>query len=241
MDYHYILYNKRDNAGYVELNRPEKLNAINAQMRKELIEVFSIMESDPEIKVGVISGVGEQAFSVGADIKEFNTPAMEENWEGWEKVGTLSKPVIAAIHGYCLGGALQMVLRCDLRIASGDAELGLPEVKMGVMVHDGGTQRLSRLVGLTKALEIILTGERISGQDAYNSGLVNKVVPREELIPAVEKMAKSLTQKDPDLLRLCKEAVYKGYNLPIETALKMEKEIAEIANAKNNPNKSNSS
>ena len=125
-----------------------------------------------------------------------------------------------------------MVLKCDLRIASEDTELGLPEVKLGVMVYGGGTQRLTRLVGLGKALQIVLTGERISAQEAYDFGLVNQLVPRGGLMDSAEKMAKSLSEKAPDLLRLCKEAIYRGYDLPIEAALKMEKEIAAIANSK---------
>ena len=230
MNYQAINYEKKDFIGHVVLNRPQVLNAINAQMRKELVEVFSVMEGDPEVRAVIMSGAGERAFSGGADIKEFGTRPVEETRTGWDKVGNLfGKPVIAAVHGFCVGGALQMVLKCDIIIASEDAQFGLPEIDLGIMVSDGGTQRLVRLIGPNKTLEMVLTGGRITAQEAYNFGLINKVVPREELMPLAQKMAKSIANKDSRLVQYYKEAVYRGRDLPLEAGLELERDLAKMA------------
>ena len=232
MTYEAILLEKSANIGYVTLNRPQVLNAINFQMRQELAEAFAQLEIDPEVRVVVLSGAGKRAFSVGADIKEFDRPQAELGWEKWSSIGISDKPIIAAIQGYCLGAGFQMVLRCDLRIATQNAQFGLPEITLGIMTSDGGSQRLPRLVGITKALEMTLTGEMITAQEAYDFKLVNKVVPNEELLPVTKKLAEVIASKDPDLVKIYKKAIYRGSDLPLNSALELEQHLAQIANKK---------
>ncbi len=213
----------------VVLNRPHRMNTITIEMIAELSKVFEKIEEDKEIRCVILTGAGDRAFSAGADVTAFTgiTPAtaVDASLRGHEltsKMERLSKPIIAAINGYAFGGGLELALACDFRIASESAEMGQTEVKLGLIPGWGGTQRLGRVVGFSKAKELILTGERIKADEALRIGLVNKVVPRESLETEASAMAKSLAEGPPVALKMAKYLLNFGTEAPLDTALKME-------------------
>ncbi len=220
MAYQTLLHEKRDGVGYVTVNRPEKLNALNDQVMKELGSCFREIREDGETRAVVLSGAGGKAFVAGADVKELagNAPLQgkETSLRGqriFDAIENLGKPVIAAVNGYALGGGCELALACTLRIASESARFGLPEVKLGIIPGYGGTQRLARLVGKGRALELILTGEPVNAREAYRIGLVNQVVPAEELVAAAEALARRILAHAPLALRLAMEAVNHGLEM----------------------------
>ena len=239
MPYRTISYQKSGGVGIITLNRPEANNAINIELATALADICSKINQDQEIRVVTITGAGE-TFSVGADWG--NSPATPgkncETPPPWEKeaelwsvataVSRLDCPVIAAINGDALGQGLELALACDLRIAAETARLGLPDIASGLIPGDGGTQRLPRLVGRAKALEMILLGELISAREAYRIGLVSMVVQSKELLPVVNDMAQRMASSAPLALRYVKEAVYKGLDLTLEQGLHLETDLYTI-------------
>ena len=228
-----ILYEKRCDVAYVTLNRPQALNVYNIQMRDDLYQVLGAIRDDSDIRVAILKGAGEKAFCAGADLSEFlSAPspiiARQARWERdvWGLFLSIPQPVIAALHGYVLGSGIEMALCCDMRIASDDSRFGLPEVGLGIIPAAGGTQTLPRVVGRGKALEMLLTDPWISGEDAYRVGLVDRVVPREELIKAAEALAKKIASHDPNAVRSAKQAVLRGLDLTLEQGLDLEKKLA---------------
>ncbi len=228
-----VVFEKRDNVAYVTLNRPQVLNVYNIQMRDELYQVFSAIKDDPEVMVAVCKGAGERAFCAGADLSEFLTApsptvAREVRWERdiWALFLSLAQPVIVALHGYVLGSGIEMALCCDIRIASEDTQFGLPEVGLGIIPAAGATQTLPRTIGRAKALEMILTGRRIGAQEALDIGLVNRVVPRDKLLPTVESMARQIALLAPAAVRNAKQAVVRGLDLPLPEGLALEERLA---------------
>jgi len=221
MAFENLLYEKRNGIGYVTVNRPQKLNALNRKTMEEVEECFQEIESDDEVRAVILTGAGEKAFVGGADINEL---AVQTPVEGKEMslrgqkildlIEHLGKPVIAAINGYALGGGCELALACTLRIASENARLGQPEVKLGIIPGYAGTQRLPRLVGKGRALEVILSGEQISAAEAYRMGLVNQVVPAPDLIPAAEKLAQKIIANAPLAVKFALEAVNHGLEMP---------------------------
>ena len=194
-----IIYEKNNGIGLVTLNRPKALNVYNLKMRDELYQVLSAMKADPDVMVVIFKGAGEKAFCAGADLTEFLTApspviARRVRWERdvWGLFLSLPQPVIAALHGYVLGSGIEMALCCDLRIASEDVKFGVPETKLGIIPAAGGTQTLPRIVGRAKALEALMTGEMIEAGEACKVGLVNKVVPRDELFASTEDLARKI-------------------------------------------------
>lgn len=220
MPYETLLYEKRNGVGYVTVNRPAKLNALNHQVMEELLDCFQALAKDDEVRVAVVTGAGEKAFIAGADINEL---AVQSPIEGKETslrgqkvldfIENLGKPVIAAINGYALGGGCELAMACTLRVASENARLGQPEIKLGLIPGHAGTQRLPRLVGKGRALEIILTGEPITAQEAYRIGLVNQVVPQPELMAAAEKLAQKIAALAPLAIKFALEAVNHGLEM----------------------------
>ena len=220
MSYETLLYEKRNGIGYVTVNRPAKLNALNRQVMEELLDCFQAVAKDDEVRVAVVTGAGEKAFIAGADINEL---AVQTPVEGKETslrgqkvldfIENLGKPVIAAINGFALGGGCELAMACTLRMASENARLGQPEVKLGIIPGYAGTQRLPRLVGKGRALEIILTGEPITAQEAYRIGLVNQVVPQAELMTAAEKLAQKIAALAPLAIKFALEAVNHGLEM----------------------------
>ena len=223
-----ILYRKADGVAYISLNRPWVLNAYNVDMRDELYQVLTAVREDPEVGVAVVGGEGP-AFCAGADLTEFGTApsvtvARAVRWERdvWGTFLSIPKPLIASIHGFCLGSGVEMALLCDIRVASPDAVFGMPEVTLGMIPAAGGTQTLPRTLGIPGALELLLTGKRIGAAEALDLGLVGRVVDRERLESEVEAMARRLLSLDQAAVRAVKRAVRRGAELPLERALELE-------------------
>ncbi len=232
MDFKYLLYEKKGSLAVVTVNRPEKLNAINRETFYELRSAFQAVESDEEVRVAILTGAGEKAFAAGADIEELArlspTEARDLSRLGqsvMEGIARLQKPVIAAVNGYALGGGLELALCCDFRIASENAKLGLPEVSLGLIPGYAGTQRLPRLVGKGRALEMIMTGDHIPAEEAARTGLVNRVVPLAELMPTCEKIASRIASRGPVAVRFAKEAVNRGLDGTLEEGSWLEQAL----------------
>lgn len=229
-----LLYEKRDGIAYVTLNRPQVLNAYNLQMRDDLYQVLSAIKDDSEVRVAIFKGAGEKAFCAGADLGEFLTApsppviARQVRFERdvWGLFLSIPQPLIAALHGYVIGSGIEMALCCDIRIASTDARFGLPEVSLGIIPAAGGTQTLPRTVGRAKGLELLLTSRWIGAEEAYNSQLVNQVVPREKLAQAAEKMAKKIASYNLMTVQYAKRAVVRGSDLALSEGLALERRLA---------------
>jgi len=226
-----ILYHKEGGLAWIALNRPQVLNAINLQMRDELWQALLAALDDPEVEVVLFRGEGERAFSAGADISEFGTaPSYVEARRArlqrdlWGLLETFPKPTIACLHGWCLGAGLELPLYCDLRLASEDARLGLPEVNLGYIPSAGGTQTLPRTVPRGVALHMILTGDPIDAHQALRLGLVHRVVPRPRLLDEAAALARSLLGRGEGI-RLIKRALRRGLDLPLEQALALEERL----------------
>ena len=227
MCYEVIVYQKRGLVGNITLNRPETKNAINARLAQELVDVCAEVSQDEDIRVVTITGAGD-AFCVGTDRALPSEALPSELPSVAAPVAKLDCPVIAAINGDALGQGLELALACDFRIAAETARLGLPQIASGLIPWDGGTQRLPRLVGRAKALEIILLGEPISAKEAYRVGLVNKVVKLVELPLAVANVAREMASGAPVAVKYAKEAVDKGLELTLEQGLRLEADLYSL-------------
>lgn len=230
--YRTIKFKKKQHIAWIILSRPDKLNAINAVMLQELSEALDIIEKDTNVRCVIITGEGEKAFSAGADIKELqkltHKTAAELSRKGqqvFSQVETLSKPVVAAINGYALGGGLALALACDFRLASIDAELGSPEIKLGIIPAWGGTQRLAKIVGVAEAKRLIMLGDRVKAEETLKMGLVNKVVPPNKLEAEAEALAQILCEYPPAALKSAKYAIDSGTQASFEYGLKKETEF----------------
>lgn len=225
-----ILYEKEDSIGYVTLNRPEALNSYSVQMRDDLYEILYAIKNDREVKVAIFKGAGEKAFCAGADLSEFLTappPAIARqirfDRDVWGLFSKIPQPLIAALHGYVLGSGIEMALFCDIRIASEDAQFGLPEVDLGIIPAAGGTQTLPRTVGRSKAMELLLADDWISADEAWRINLVNRVVPRDKLFNTAEKMARKIASYEPMAVLYAKQAVVRGLDMSLAEGLQLEK------------------
>ena len=235
MAYEVIRYELADGIATITLNRPAVHNAMNERMREELTACFGELVRSEDARVVVVTGTGERAFSAGADIREFVAPQVPVKFrDGRRRVDFRAamdrcpQPIIAAIRGFALGGGLELALACDIRIAGEDSQLGLTEVNLAIIPGGGGTQRLPRLVGRGKALEMILTGARIDAREALRIGLVERVVPATEVLSSAQALARALAEKAPVALRYAKEAVVKGLGLPLEDGLRLENDLATL-------------
>lgn len=220
---------KKTKIAYVTIDRPKVLNALNMATMQELHEVFSALKDDKEIRVVILTGSGEKAFVAGADINELakNDPVEAKAYTHrgqavLDVIENLGKPVIACINGFALGGGCEIAMACTMRLASENAKLGQPEVKLGLIPGYGGTQRLPRLVGTGLAMQMLLTGEMISAQDAYRIGLVNEIVPADRLIPRAEEIAAKIIANAPLAIQYCMEAVNRGMNMTLDEGLFLE-------------------
>jgi enoyl-CoA hydratase len=240
MSYQAIRYEAADGVAIVTLNRPDVHNAMNETMRRELTQCFSDMAEEDGVRVVVVTGAGERAFSAGADIREFVEPAAPTRFREQRKrvdfrqaMDGCWQPILAAIRGYAFGGGLELALACDIRIASEDAQLGLTEINLAIIPGGGGTQRLPRVVGRGKALEMILTGVRLSAAEAFRIGLVERVVPAERLQAEARELARTLADKAPVALRYAKESVVKGLELPLADGLRLEADLSTLLRTTN--------
>jgi enoyl-CoA hydratase len=221
MAYENVKADTRDGILFLTLDRPKVLNALNAATVEEIYQVFSAARDDQAVKAVIVTGAGEKAFVAGADIGELATKSPITGKETSERgqfifsfIERFPKPVIAAINGFALGGGCELALACHIRIASEKAQIGLPEVTLGIIPGYGGTQRMARLLGKAKALELICTGDRVSAAEAERIGLVNKVVPAEQLMAAAEEMARKIMSRGPLAIRAAIEAVMSGSEMP---------------------------
>ena len=212
--YNTLTFEKKEAIGILTINRPDKLNAISNELTSELQQLFDQIEDDKELRVLVITGAGEKAFVAGADIGELvdrdaqiGRKVSRLRQEIFSRIENFLFPAIAAVNGYALGGGLELALACSIRICSDKALFGAPEVKLGIIPGDGGTQRLPRLVGLGRAMEMILTGDFIDAQEAFRIGLANKVVPHDELMEKTMELAKKIASRPPLAVSYAKEAV----------------------------------
>jgi len=226
--YETLLIERRERVAIITINRPEKRNALNIQTRAEGAAALEELRDDESIRVVIFTGAGDKAFIAGADIAEFagrTAVTQRDVMTGrslFTAIDTFPKPVIAMVNGYCLGGGCELALACDLRVASERASFGQPEINLGIIPGGGGTQRLTHLVGEGKAMELILTGEIINAQTAYSYGLVNLVVPAEELEAKTLEIANRIAEKSPIALRMAKEAVKTASRSTLDEGLRRE-------------------
>ena len=221
MAFETLVCESRDAIGYVTINRPEKLNALNRQVMLDLRDCFQTLGTDPEIRVVILTGSGQKAFAAGADLNELarqtaleGKKTSEDGQQLFNLIENFGIPVIAAINGLALGGGCELAMACTLRIAAETAVLGQPEVKLGLIPGYCGTQRLPRLIGKSRALELILTGDPISATEAFRLGLVNRVVPLAELLEVTEKIARKIIANAPLAVKFALQAVNQGWELP---------------------------
>lgn len=228
MSYNHLIIETRDGVAFLTINRP-KVNALNAETIGELEAAATALTEDGSVRAVIVTGAGEKAFVAGADINELarQTPVSGRQ-TALRGQGVLArfegmgKPVIAAINGFALGGGLELALACHLRLAAEEAKLGLPEVTLGIIPGYGGTQRLARIVGQGRALEWVLTGEMMTAAEAHRIGLVNRVVPRAELLPAAETLARRILSNGPMATGYAMEAVMRGLEGSLEEGLRLE-------------------
>jgi enoyl-CoA hydratase len=224
-----LVYEKLDNLGILTINRPNEMNALSNALVEELDLVMGQIEKDDDIRALIITGAGEKAFMAGADIKELDKrdfvlgrQQTRRRQQVLNRIVEMKIPVIGAINGFALGAGLELALACTLRVACEEAKLGAPEVNLAIIPGDGGTQRLPRMIGFGRAMEMVLTGEFIDANEAYRIGLVNKVVPREELMEAAKKLASKIASKAPLAILCAKEAVNRSMEVGIYEGLAHE-------------------
>jgi len=224
-----VIVEKKSGIAWITLNRPQALNAINDEVRRALPAAVSEADADPSVRVMVISGAGPRGFCAGADIKEFakvdSLTASRQRLvhDGWvNALDRARKPIIASIHGFCLGGGLEMAVACDIRIASKDAVLGYPEVGLGLITGAGGSQQLLRIVGLGRALDLFLTTEKIPAEEAYRIGLITRMTAPESLKEETERLAEHIANLPPAAVVFAKEAMRQGAEMDIAAGKKLE-------------------
>lgn len=236
MAYQEIIYEKESGLAIITFNRPEVRNALNYLAIDEALEATGDADADDSVRVLILTGAGDKAFVAGADIKELrarNTLTELGKRSAQRRVlanllETMSKPTIAAINGFAVGTGLELALACTIRIASENAKFSQPEINLGIMPGNGGTQRLPRLVGEGRAMEMILTGDLIDAQEACRIGLVNRVVPQAELMPYVKELATKLAAKPPLAVKLAKNAIHTGLNLSLNDGIEYENKLFAI-------------
>ena len=211
----------------IELHRPEALNALNLQMMQELKDTLLSLDEDESVKVIIVTG-NKKAFAAGADIKQMaGNSAIDmlkiDQFKTWDQIRKVQKPIIAAVSGFALGGGCELALTCDMIVASETARFGQPEIKIGVMPGAGGTQRLTKIIGKARSMEMILTGKLISAEEALKYGIVNKVVPVESYLGAATSLAAAIANMPPVAVRLAKEAVNKAYETNLDQGLQFER------------------
>lgn len=220
-------YQKNNHIAMVQLNRPKVLNALSTDLMKELAECMISLDKNPDVRVIILTG-NERAFAAGADIAQMVTASPidqinDNRFMWWEMMKLVTKPIIAAVDGYALGGGCELAMSCDFIIASGDAKFSQPEIKIGTIPGAGGTQRLTRAIGKSKAMMMVLTGEMIDANTAYDWGLVAKVVPSHTLLQETFEVAKTISDRAPVAVKLAKEAVNKAFEMSLKDGMDFER------------------
>src|SRR5210317_753490 len=211
----------------IQLNRPKELNALNLQVMGEIRDALQMLDKDENVRAIIITG-NERAFAAGADIKQMSGKGavdmlLIDQFSTWDQIRKTKKPMIAAVSGFALGGGCELVMHCDMVVASETAQFGQPEIKIGVMPGAGGTQRLPRAVGKVKAMEMVLTGEFIDADEALRIGMINKVVPVDVYLSEAIKMARKVASMSPIAVQMAKESVLKAFEQPLQEALYLER------------------
>jgi enoyl-CoA hydratase len=227
MAYVNIVVDREGPVGLVTLNRPKVLNALNQATMDELVDALEGLDRDEAIRCVVLTG-NERAFAAGADVTEMAEATPADMLAGyrflqWERIRKISKPIIAAVRGYALGGGCELAMLCDMVIAGEGARFGQPEINIGIMPGAGGTQRLTRAVGKARAMELVLTGRHMTADEAYAMGLVTRVVPDEVALDEARKLAREIASKPPVAVRLAKESILKAFDTSLETGLDYER------------------
>jgi enoyl-CoA hydratase len=231
MDFETILVAKEGPVATITLNRPDKLNALNSVVRREVMEAVDALAVDDKVKVAILHGAGEKAFVAGADVTEFAARSPVEQRElynhrrVYDAVAEFPKPILCAIHGFCIGGGSELALACDLRIADRTARFGQAEIRLGLIPGAGGTQRLARLVGPGQALRIALTGDMIDAEEAHRIGLVELLVGEGQHLAKAREVAERMARWSPVALRLAKRAIRAALETPLSAGLELEKEL----------------
>jgi enoyl-CoA hydratase len=229
-----LLSETRGHVALITLNRPEKRNALNGQLRAAFLGAIDEMARDAHVRAIVVTGAGDKAFVAGADIAEFDGRSPVDQYRVmklptiFDAVERCSKPVLAAINGFCLGGGMELALACDIRIASSAAKFGQPEVNLGIIPGGGGTQRLPRIIGLGAALRLILSGEMIDAAEALRLRLIEEVVPPEALLPRTMALAETIASKSPVAVAAAKEATRAALSLSLPEGLKLETALFQL-------------
>ncbi|MDX9998608.1 MAG: enoyl-CoA hydratase [Phenylobacterium sp.] len=230
MSYATLIVETAEAVALIKLNRPEALNALNGQLMDELTAALDAAEADEAVRAIVITG-SERAFAAGADIKEMAPKSYAEVFSedfitrNWERVTRCRKPVIAAVAGYALGGGCELAMMCDFIIAADNARFGQPEINLGVIPGAGGTQRLTRFVGKSKAMEMVLTGRMMDAAEAERAGLVSRIVPVAELLPTAMEAAKKIASLSPQAVMIAKELIGAAYETPLSQGVRMERRL----------------
>ena len=226
MNYRNILVTKEKDIAIVQLNRPQALNALSSDLMTELADALEACDKDHDIHVMILTG-GANVFAAGADLREMSdaktiSSTLERKSEVWGRIQKISKPMIAAVNGYCLGGGNELAMSCDMILASESASFGQPEVNVGLMPGAGGTQRLPRIVGKQIAMEMVLTGRRITAEEAFRIGLVNHVIPTENLMGEAKKLAHEIASKPTHSVQATKKAILRAQETTLEDGLRYE-------------------
>src|SRR5665213_1684503 len=226
-EYNNILLTRDAYVATIQLNRSKALNALNTELMAELVDCLESLDGDEAVRAIVLTG-SERAFAAGADIKEMaDATAVEmlarDQFARWDRIRKIKKPIVAAVSGFVLGGGCELMMHCDIIIASETARIGQPEILIGVMPGAGGTQRLTRAVGKGLAMEMILTGRQITADEALKAGLVQKVVPIEFYLEEAQSVAREISERPPIAVRLAKEAILKSFDTTIEMGLEYER------------------
>lgn len=229
MEYENILTRTEKRVGVVQFNRPKALNALNQEMMGEIIDALERFDADPAVGCMVVTG-NERAFAAGADIKQMAEATPVDMLDSpfidyWDRLRRINKPVVAAVSGYALGGGCEFAMACDMIVASESAQFGQPEINLGVMPGAGGTQRLTRAVGKALAMEMVLTGRRLSADEAVRHGLANKVVPVEVYLDEAIKFAAGIAEQAPIAARMAKEAVKAAFETTLQEGLSYERRL----------------
>jgi enoyl-CoA hydratase/carnithine racemase len=232
-----VIFEKDDRGiAYVTLNRPGALNAFSVQMRDDLFEVLNAVKIDDEVRTVLFKGAGDKAFCAGADLTEFLTAPsavkarhIRAVRDLWRLFISMPQPLIAALHGHVIGSGVEIALFCDLRIASEDVVFWMPEVSLGILPAAGGTQTLPRMLGLGRSLDMLLTGRRLGGKEAFEAGMVNKLVSRDRLAESAMEDALKIASCDPFIVRNATQAVVRGLDLTLDQGLDLERRLAQIS------------
>ena len=230
-----VLLEVKNGIGYITINRPEALNALSSQVLADLNEVLDQVEKSEEIRVVIVTGAGEKAFVAGADIKEMDLMSPIQAFEymtfandTFTRLSDLRQPTIAVLNGYALGGGMELALSTDIRIGFEKTVVGFPEVGLGIIPGFAGTQRMSRLIGTSRAKEFIFTARTVKGQEAYDLGILNKLVPAEELLSSAEELAAAIMKNAPLAVEKAKHVIQVGAELPLKNAIRLETEAEAL-------------